>query len=315
MLVLLVILLAAVIYLLLEVVKIKSWVSLNKDDMRNVTASLSNVFSDVAKLLEITSSSKEALVEKFSEVKTRLEEVYRAAEAARELKEMLRAPRGKGAFGELSLYSIISDSLPQSAYEFQYTFKNGSMADAIIKINGKILAIDSKFPAGSFAKLLTETDPAIRKNLISSLKNEMKNHIKAIASKYINPHEGTFDFALMFLPSEALYHEIVTSEEFDEIYQLFRQHNVYPVSPNTFYVYVAGISYLLRQLKFERNLKKVLESVRSMEMQLENLKSDFDVFQGHFRKASNSLVRLDSSIKSLEGSIQRMMNITEEEES
>lgn len=313
MLVLLTVLLAAVIYLLLEVVKLKSWVSLSKDDLKSMTASLSNVFSDVARLLEITSSSKEALVEKFSEVKTRLEEVYRAADAARELKEMLRAPKGKGAFGELSLYAIISDSLPQSAYEFQYVFKNGSKADAVIKINGRILAIDSKFPADNYAKLLTENDPEKRKSLISSLKSEIKNLVKVISTKYINPAEGTFDFALMFLPSEALYHEIVTSDEFEEIYQYFRQNNVYPVSPNTFYVFVAGISYLLRQLRFERNLKEVLESVRSLERDLEKLKSEFGTFQNHFRNASNALVRLEGSIGSLEKRLQEAVNIAEEE--
>lgn len=178
MLVLLTVLLAAVIYLLLEVVKLKSWVSLSKDDLKSMTASLSNVFSDVARLLEITSSSKEALVEKFSEVKTRLEEVYRAADAARELKEMLRAPKGKGAFGELSLYAIISDSLPQSAYEFQYVFKNGSKADAVIKINGRILAIDSKFPADNYAKLLTENDPEKEKALYRLLKARSKTSLK-----------------------------------------------------------------------------------------------------------------------------------------
>lgn len=134
-----------------------------------------------------------------------------------------------------------------------------------------------------------------------------------ISTKYINPAEGTFDFALMFLPSEALYHEIVTSDEFEEIYQYFRQNNVYPVSPNTFYVFVAGISYLLRQLRFERNLKEVLESVRSLERDLEKLKSEFGTFQSHFRNASNALVRLEGSIGSLEKRLQEAVNIAEEE--
>lgn len=299
----------AIIYLVIEISRLKNWIIINREDLRAIFQNVNSVSANLGQLLERTDRSGESLSARLSEFRAKLDEIQRTAEAAKELKEMLKAPKGKGAFGEFSLYSLVSDSLPSGAYEFQYRLKNGSVVDLAIKIDNRILPVDSKFPYDRFACFITETDELKRKNGAAELKRAVKAHVDDISKKYINPSENTFDFALMFLPSEALYYEITCNKDFEDLYTHFREKNVYPVSPNTFYIYLAGIGYVLKQLHFEKNYEEVLDAFKSLELILKNLASEMKTLGNHLKNASSSLSRVDSIVRDLEKQILKVCGL------
>lgn len=293
-------LLVFVIYLLLEVSKIKNWLYVSRSDIQTIFQNVNSISANLSHLLERTDRSSSVLTEKLSEFKTRLEEIQKTAEAARELKEMLRAPKGKGSFGELSLYSLVSDTLPQKTYSFQYRLKNGAVVDLAIKVEDRILPVDSKFPADKYSSLILETDEARKKSLLSDLKRELKKHVDDIAQKYILPNEGTFDFALMFIPSEALYYEITCTEDFSDTYEYFRKKNVFPVSPNTFYTYLSGVSSVLRQLQFEKNIEEIMDQFKALEGSFKKLKDELGTLRNHLKNASLAVDRIDRVLGEVE---------------
>lgn len=290
----------AVFYLIIEVTKIKAHLTADRDDLRSVSNLVNSIFSNVSRLSDQAERSGQSLSEKFAEIKTKLEEISKTAEAARELKEMLRAPRGRGAFGELSLYSIVKDVLPSNAYSFQHRFRNGSISDLVIKIGDKLLAVDSKFPVDEFSGLIVETDDAKKASFISELKRKIKKHADDVSRKYINPDEGTLDFALIYLPSEALYYEITCDADFAEIYNYLRNKNVYLVSPNSFYIFLAGVGYVLRQIRIQQNIHEIVDRLKSLENIVSRLKEDIRVTHSHITNSASALSKVSKTLFELE---------------
>lgn len=201
------------------------------------------------------------------------------------LQEILRAPKLRGGLGEIFLSDLLTQMLPQSNYQLQYEFSSKQKVDAVIKLGNHLIPVDAKFPLENFRKILeaSETDkPTVRKQFI----RDVKKHIDDIADKYIQPDEGTYDFALMYIPAENVYYEIILKSERDSTetsineYALMRR--VIPVSPNSFYAYLQAIAYGLRGLRIEDRAQEILN-------QLLKLRSDFSKFHEEFEAIGNSL--------------------------
>src|ERR671933_379527 len=142
---------------------------------------------------------------------TREELAARSSEISRRLEGALRPPKARGGVGELLLANVLRDSLPTDAYELQHTFRTGERVDAVVRAD-KLVPIDAKFPLENFERV-------------------------AIATKYIRPADGTFDFALMYLPSESIYYELVCGKT-GGLYAYSLGKRVFPVSPSTFHAYL-----------------------------------------------------------------------------
>jgi DNA recombination protein RmuC len=153
----------------------------------------------------------------------------------RELQDFLKSPKLRGNIGEQVLKDLITQIFPKNSFHLQYEFASGEKVDAAIKTDAGILPIDAKFPMENFQKLTNAKTEEERKILRKDFSRDIKKHIDAIAKKYILPTEGTMDFALMYVPSESVFYEIVVM---DDLVEYARQQRVYVVSPTTLYAHL-----------------------------------------------------------------------------
>ncbi|MFN3347115.1 MAG: DNA recombination protein RmuC, partial [Candidatus Bipolaricaulaceae bacterium] len=132
-------------------------------------------------------------------------EMREAAKDLLALQELLRGPKARGAFGEWMLSELLAEVLPHGRFQEQYRFRDGSVVDAAIFLEGAIVPVDAKFPISGFAELRQAPSPEERKRLKKNLIRNAQKHVDNIASKYIKPEEGTTDFALMYIPAEGVF--------------------------------------------------------------------------------------------------------------
>jgi DNA recombination protein RmuC len=203
------------------------------------------------------------------------------------LDEALRAPRIRGGLGELLLEKLLREILPPEYFRLQYPFKNGEVVDAVIILGDRLIPIDSKFPLDAFRRVVrdaSEVSKAARREFI----NGVKRHIQSVA-KYIRPDEKTLDFALMYVPSEAVYYEMMLNEETGgeerEIFQYAIQNKVIIVSPGTFYGYLFTILRGLRGMEIEKSADEILKEMNSISGELKKFGEVYDRLGGHLKNA------------------------------
>jgi DNA recombination protein RmuC len=210
------------------------------------------------------------------------------------LQDLLRAPKFRGVMGETLLENLLSQILPEKYYQVQYRFKNQDAVDAVIRLGERLVPVDAKFSLENFQKMQgTETEQervAFSKKFVL----DIKNRVNEIASKYILPQENTYDFALMYIPAENIYYEVVIKED---LLGYCLSKKVIPVSPNTFYAYLQVICLGLKGLKVEENAKQILKNLSMLSLEINKFREDFVLLGGHLtnatRKYEDSQRRLD----------------------
>jgi DNA recombination protein RmuC len=215
------------------------------------------------------------------------QQVLEQARDLGKLEDLLRPPQARGAFGEVLLEHLLAQGLPEGCWRTQYTFRSGVRVDAVLLLDNAMVPVDSKFPLEAFARMAAadQGDPARAPHRRAFVRDARK-HVDAIADKYIQPDEGTFDFALCYLPSEAVYYEFLREEPAGE--SAFRhalERRVFPVSPGTFYAYLLSVGVGLRGLRVEANARRVLDALSSLRGDLERFQSDFEVVGKHLGNA------------------------------
>jgi len=173
----------------------------------------------------------------------------RAKDLAR-LEQALRPPKARGGFGELLLENLLRDRLPPSAYQIQFTFDSGERVDAVVRVDRDI-PIDSKFPLDNYNRLVEAESDDERTLAERQFARDVKQHIDAIAAKYIRPDEGTYDFAFMYIPVEAVYYELACGKT-GALLSYAHDRRVFPVSPTTFTAYLQVIALGLRGMQIEQ---------------------------------------------------------------
>jgi DNA recombination protein RmuC len=223
--------------------------------------------------------------------------IYDVGKDIASLQEILRAPKLRGGFGEFFLGDLLSQILPPEHFLTQYAFRSGERVDAVIKLGGSMVPVDSKFPLENFRRMLdggSDEDKAKAKRTFTS---DVKKHIDAIAAKYILPDEGTYDFALMYIPAENVYYETiikedgVTSDKSLSGYAMAKR--VIPVSPNSFYAYLQAIVLGLKGMKIEERAKEIVQY-------LSRLDGDFGKFREEFNLVGKHLGHAQSCFQSSE---------------
>src|SRR2546423_92493 len=176
------------------------------------------------------------IVEKLTKLEAPVAQMLELGSEFAKLEQMLRPPKARGGFGELLLENLLRDRLPPAAYEMQYTFDSGERVDALVRVDRSI-PIDSKFPLDNYNRLV-EAESADERTLAErQFARDVKQHIEAIASKYIRPDEGTYDFAFMYIPVEAVYYELACGKT-GALLAYANERRVFPVSPTTFTAYL-----------------------------------------------------------------------------
>lgn len=275
-----------------------------------------NSLDGVSKTLGERLDNAARIVSQLNERMARVEEVTRrVSEVGRDiasLHEILRAPKLRGNLGEQFLGDLLAQMLPQDSYELQYNFKNGERVDAVIRTAHGLVPVDAKFPLENFQRLLLCKEEDERKTTRKLFMNDVKKHIDDISKKYIRPGENTFDFALMYVPAENVYYEIITKEDVTSdtvtLASYAMQKRVIPVSPNTFYAYLNTILLGLRGLRVEKYAKEIMSELKKVEKELQSYGEDFRMIGKHlsnavnaFEKADKRFARLDDRVISLAG--------------
>jgi DNA recombination protein RmuC len=226
----------------------------------------------------------------------------RANDLAR-LEQALRPPKARGGFGELLLGNLLRDMLPAEAYSLQYGFKSGERVDAVIKID-KLVPVDAKFPLDNFTRLVDTEDEAEGALHTKAFERDVKIHVDAIASKYVRPAEGTYDFALMYLPSESVYYEVVCSKS-ETLYHYALEKRVFPVSPTTFHAYLHVIALGLKGLQIEEHAKEVMAYCSGLGKDFDRFRAEFDTLGKHLGNAQTKYGEADRRLGSLERDLER----------
>lgn len=202
----------------------------------------------------------------------------------RELQDFLKSPKLRGNIGEQVLKDLITQIFPKRNFHLQYEFSSGDKVDAAIQTDAGILSIDAKFPMENFQKLTKAKTEEEIKLLRKDFARDIKKHIDTIAKKYILPSEGTMDFALMYVPSEAVFYEIVNM---DDLVEYARHQRVYIVSPTTLYAHLQAILLSYEGRKIESQSKQILKLLQSLQIDYEKVNESLDVLGKHLGNASN----------------------------
>lgn len=240
------------------------------------------------------------------EVKSSSLRILDVGKEVRSLHDILRSPKLRGGFGELLLQDILSQMMPKEYYTMQYPFRNGEVVDAAIRLRGGIVSVDSKFPLENFRKLLDAKTDEERKQFRKLFSSDVRRHADAIARKYIVPEEGTLDFALMYIPAENVYYEIVVKDnEDDGLAQYLFGKKIVPVSPNSFYAYMRTLLLGLQGLEIERRAKEIMGHLDRLAREHDRFSREFDVLGSHLNNAYKKYEEADKRLGKVDAQIER----------
>jgi DNA recombination protein RmuC len=243
------------------------------------------------------------IAEKLERVQGATAQVLARANDLARLEQALRPPKARGGFGELLLGNLLRDMLPADAYSLQYGFKSGERVDAVIRID-KLVPVDAKFPLDNFARLVETEDEAESALHAKAFERDVKIHVDAIAAKYVRPAEGTYDFALMYLPSESVYYELVCSKS-GTLYRYALEKRVFPVSPTTFHAYLLVITLGLKGLQIEQHAHDVMSYCAGLAKDFGRFRGEFETLGKHLGNAQTKYGEADRRLGVLEQDLER----------
>ena len=227
--------------------------------------------------------------------------------------EIFRTPKLRGEWGEASLEHILSEYYPQELYQTQHSFISGEKVDFVLKLpNGKLLPIDAKFFSDNFEKMIASQTEEQKSIFQKKFIQDIKFNIDKIASKYILPSENTVDYALMYIPAEAIFHQIMFGLKDDDFGEYARRKKIILTSPNTIYLTVKTIEHWFRDTQISRKTQDILKRLNRIQLDAEKLMDDFRKLGSHLKNASSAY---DSSERRLSLFTDRVEKLTELQES
>lgn len=263
------------------------------DTMRTSTSDMNKTLQENTKQLNDRLDTAARVI---GDLKKNLGEMSEVGKGIKSLQEFLQSPKLRGNIGEQVLSDMIGQTFPKNSFHLQYPFRSGLKVDAVLKTDAGLLCIDSKFPMENFTKMHKGETEEERKLAKKEFIMDVKKHINDIAKKYILPEEGTMDFALMYIPSESVYYEIVNM---DELMDNARKLRVYPVSPNTLYAHLQVLLLSFQGKELEQKSQEVFRLLRAIQKDYEKIDESLSVMGKHVTNAYNSMNTVSSSFSQL----------------
>ncbi len=251
-----------------------------------------------------------------TELKESNKQVLNITDELKLLQNTLQNPKQRGVLGEYFLQSVLENVLPPDRFELQHKFADGEIVDTVIRLDrGLMLPVDSKFSLENYNRLVDEKDKTRQEALIKAIKTDLKLRIDETA-KYIRPNEGTMDFAFMFIPSEAIYYDLLInkvgtlqSNARDLIEYAFRDKRVIIVSPTSFMAYLQTVMQGLRSLQIEEKAKDIQKRVGELgqhiaahETYMQKLGNSLGTTVSHYNNAHKELGKMDKDVIKIAGS-------------
>lgn len=220
----------------------------------------------------------------------------------KDLSNILKSPKMRGGLGEQFLYEILANLLPNDMFNTQHRFKDGCICDAVVFTEKGIIPIDSKFPMEKFKVMLTAETPEQRDKARKAFIIAVKDKVDEIASKYILPAEGTTDQAIMYIPSENVYYELIVNTP--EIEDYCKNKSVVMASPNTISYFLKVLLVAYQQHELQKNAGEILKSLAGIKVEAEKFGGDLDVLEGHISDTYKSMDKIRNKFMRLFGKIE-----------
>src|SRR3954471_21899476 len=264
---------------------------------------LAELDTKVDRRLEHATKQTNAIHKQLGDVGRATQQLAEHAKDLGQLQQVLRPPKARGGFGELLLGQLLADRLPPTAYSLQYGFDGGERVDAVIKVD-RIVPIDSKFPLDNFERMLAADNDIERQQFEKLFARDVKSHVDAIAGKYIRPDEGTYDFAFMYLPSEAIYYELVCGRT-GALLAYAHEKRVLPVSPTTLTAYLQVIVLGLKGLQIEQHAHEVMAYCAQLQTEFGKFKEDFELVGTHLDRAQKKFLESEKHLGKFETKLEQ----------
>ena len=285
-------LIIAIILFLVTLFIIRLW--LNKLEEKTTLS------SDVVEWLKTSNLSVDQKLTKnleiFASVQKTIGEFSEIGRSMKELQEYLTSPKLRGNIGEHVLKELLAQNFPKSSYKLQYHFKTGSIVDAVLITSQGLIPIDSKFPIDTFKKIAKATNKDEIAAIKKDFERDVKKHVDDIARKYILAEEKTVDYALMYIPSESVYYELINSET---IFDYAGQNRVLPVSPMSFYAYIKAILISFEGEKIETKAKEILKILQAIKKDYQKTDEALSILNKHVTNAFNQSSQVTKTFSSL----------------
>jgi DNA recombination protein RmuC len=265
------------------------------------------------KALADVHSQSQKIISEVTEKLTKLDETNRQvvnfSSQLQNLQDILKNPKQRGVLGEYFLEETLKNVLPPNSYQMQYPFKDGTIVDAVVFVKDKIIPVDSKFSLENYEKILAAGDLETKEKLEKVFKQDLKTRIDETA-KYVKPSEGTMDFAFMFIPSEAIYYDLLINKvgavqvnTRDLIEYAFKEKHVIIVSPTSFLAYLQTVLQGLRALQIEEsaktiraNVEKLSKHIIAYEDFLRKLGVSMSTTVNHYNNACSEFKKIDKDV-------------------
>lgn len=220
----------------------------------------------------------------------------------KDLSNILKSPKLRGGLGEQFLYEILANSLPKDLYRTQFKFRDGSVCDAVVLTEKGVIPIDSKFPMENFKAMIEAENPEKRDSHKKVFIRDVKKRIDEISTKYILPDEDTTDQAVMYIPSENVYYELIVNTP--QIEEYSKQKNVVMASPNTLSYFLKVVLVAYQKQELDKNAGEILKALAGIRVEAEKFNDDLAVLDGHITRTSKSMDNIKSKFQKLFGKIE-----------
>ncbi len=272
-------------------------------EMRTSQDGVSKVMNE-----QIGSFTKEA-----TQIREDLKQVQDRVKDVSSFQEIFKSPKLRGEWGEASLDHVLSQHFSSELYKSQYMFASGERVDVVLNLpDGKLLPIDSKFPSDSFSRMVEATSPEEKQLHQKRFIDDVKKMIDDISVKYIIPAEGTVDFALMYIPAEAVYYEIINNvgKSFD-LASYSWSKKVILASPNTIYLTLRTIEHWFRDTQISKQTQDILKRLSKVNQDATKLMGDFKKLGSHLRNAISSYDSSEKRLDTFSDKVDKLLEVKE----
>ena len=269
----------------------------------SVNQRLSSVEQGIGGSLATTTSTLTSIGTQLGQLSASTRQMLEMGKNISELQDILRPPQLRGGLGELMLERLLAQILPGENFEMQYRFKSGMTVDAIVRLGDGLVPIDSKFPLDNFVRYIEGETDEDKRSALRTFIRDVKGHIDSIARKYILPKEGTFDFALMYIPAENVFYECIVKNDLligqESLSSYALEKRVIPVSPSSFYGYLKSIVLGLKGLQVEENARRIVDHLDQLDRDFDRFRREFEVLGSHISHAKAKYDEIDKQVDRL----------------
>ncbi len=277
--------------------------------MRNQTKEIRDAQSMNSKNLneQIKSFSKDT-----TEIREGLKQIRGKVQEVSSFQEIFKSPKLRGQWGEASLEYVMSQYFPSDLWEGQFSFSSGKIVDVILKLpNDRILPIDSKFSSDNFKRMIQAKEEEEKNHYRKEFLKDIKKRIDEISSKYIVPSEDTTDFALMYIPAEAIYYEIMFGLKERNIGDYAWKKKVVLTSPNTIYLTLRTIVHWFKDTQISKQTQKILKRLSKINKDANKLSSTFEKLGTHLQHAKSAYSRSKKRLSLFSNKVDKLLEIKE----